>query len=323
MSVALLREAIRLIICERKTDVEHHNVARTVFKQLLAVTKGKNSSELNMQADRSSEYEDVLFLHVPFKRLGVELPQELGDVEFGVMVGTFHENDENGTAGDGVSIEPGRLSFLPNGGIFIGFNDKETDVSAGYSDVAPYDSIGTARAKTRLATRKFSYEQYDNIDVGHILWARQSVFVHEMKHQLDAFYRKDAPSMHAQMSRDLASGKYGETQHEMNAYFTQAFEDFIESFEEKHPQPTQADVRSFTNSSNDAWEKFVPHVHTGLRNQFSIERRGSKKVPRYNDPKQKWMYIPNNVMTPDALRRKFVTRFIDMWQNYVDKLPVK
>ncbi len=307
-----------MMLAERVTDIEHHKIARQVFDALTIAVKGKTVADLGMQIDRLESYPDVIFAHVPFSALGVKLPDALGELDFCVKIGRYNEDDdlEGGGSDEGTSISPGRVAFLPHGAICIGFNQENTREP----QTSKFDSIGSNRAATRLAAKRQSFKKPLNVNVGQILHARQAVFIHEMIHQLDSNFRKDAAQMGAQMQKDLKAGRYIETQHEQNAYFIQAFEDIVETFREKHKQ-TQKNARKFAPTFEALWKRFEDHLWTNMRHHFAGVTRGKQRVPQYNNPKQNWMYIPKYTETPLALRRKFAARLKDLWDDYVASLP--
>jgi hypothetical protein len=294
---------------------------------LLTAVDNRSVDDIGMQVAKDKQ---SVFVYATFEELGVQLPDVLAGLTFGVHIGFEDEDDDlDGSAhaaADGTSIAPGRLSFMPHGGVVIGFNDNQTRTSKQEVEQelrVGQQSIGTKRARRKLASRKFSIDHPRDIDVGHLLRLRRAVFVHELVHQFDANYRPDADSMSKRMRDQLKAGKYIETEHEQNAYFIQAFEDLVQTFEEKHPQQTAADAKEFAPDAESLWQHFEKHVSGDVRTHFAGRQQGSERVPRYNDPKQNWMYVPKYVKTPDALRRKFVTRLAAMWEDYVASLPAE
>lgn len=321
----LLREVIRSLL-ERARDSEYKQIATRAYDALLQAVDGRSVDEIGM---RVSTYKNgTVFVYATFEELGVDLPASLAGLTFGVHIGKNNDDDDidgpTTAVADGTSISPGKLPFMPAGGIVIGFNDDETKTS--HDDVERelrfgHPSIGTKRARRKLASRAFSIDSPKDIDVSHLLRVRRAVFVHEMVHQLDANHRPDAASMSQHMRSQLKAGKYYDTEHEQNAYFIQGFEDIVQTFEEEYPYPTQARAAEFVHDAEHLWKRFEEHVSNDIKNHFSSRRSGSERVPRYNDPKQKWMYVPKRVQTPDAMRRKFVARLTSMWDDYVASLP--
>lgn len=321
----LLRETVRHLL-ERARDSEYRQIAMDAYKALLSAVDSRSVDELGMQITKVKE---TVIVYTTFEKLGVKLPEVLAGLSFGVHIGFEDDEDDEldestNAVADGTSIAPGRLSFMPRGGLVIGFNANQTKTSKKEVERElsfGKQSIGTKRARRELASRKFSIERPRDIDVGHILRLRRAVFVHEMVHQLDANYRPDAESMSRYMSDQLKAGKYIETEHEQNAYFIQAFEDLVQTFEEQYPQPTRDRAKEFAPSAERLWQHFEKHISADIVTHFAGRQKGSERVPRYNDPKQKWMYVPKYIKTPDAMRRKYVARLTSMWDDYVASLP--
>lgn len=294
-----IRHFVRLII-ERKTDIEHHKLAQRIYSDTYAAVKGKTISGLGMRIDNVETSETVI-AHTTFKKLGVTLPDQLNDLSLGVMIAS----DWMLWIDDGVSIQPGRLDFLPGGGVVIGLNLRLVDNDDGEF----YTSVGVTRGVKKLKQRKdqsnwYTMDTIGEIDMGWLLDARKGVFIHEIVHQLDANYRADAANMHAKTKQDLDARKYAETQHEQNAFFIQAFDDMITTFTEKYgDHPTQSDAAEFAPNASTLWKLFNPHINTIIRNHFKRRKFGSKLKE-----------------TPDALKRKYAARLNDMWDEYTSSL---
>lgn len=130
------------------------------------------------------------------------------------------------------------------------------------------------------------------LPAARVLGPKRDQFVHEFTHALDFLFRER--SMLPNASKELERGKYWETEHEMNAYFHQAFDRMVDQLVREHPKITQSRIDDIVPSAESLWKRFWSNVNSQFRSKHNV----------------------------DALRRRWVARLLNLWQHFVEELPV-
>lgn len=253
----LLEQFVKLILNERSFDTRTREFVTSLLDDIVSSIGDAKFKSFNFKY----QGQQVSSFYTTLGMLGIIVPTQLKQLGLGIISAPNIIDKPDATY---LSGDPNR----PEGMIMV-FTDKPLD----------------KKTIDRLAARLFS--------------EKKEMIYHELVHFFELFVLNDKSRLnHHSNSLEKLNAAYNKEQdreiyykqdHELNAYFHQAFEKFMNSLAPK----TKQEASEIVPNAHTLWSKFLPNLSNGVKSRFSDL----------------------------DLRKKFVARLWELWEDAIQTLP--